>query len=426
MGRGTGANTKLAFAFESTYGTPPGAGYVQMPFVSEGLGDEQPLVASNLLGQGREPLPPSLDVITNNGDLVVPLDLRYFGFWLKLLFGAPTSTQGTAAIGSIEFSDQPATAMAITIGGADLTFKSATPGADECLIGATLAETLANAVIALNASTTAALKSQSYSLNVDGKTIDIVSDTIGVGGNSVTLAADVGSNATVSGATLSGGSATGPYNHVFTSGGLTLPSAAVEVGVLDVPSYGMNFGVAADKLAIQLETSGNLNATISLIAQGEKKAKTSSAGTPTELVIERFTNFSAQVSRDGVPLANLTGGTYNYANGLDPVRVIRPDGRIAGVDPGVIAVTGKNDMRFADTTFIDLAVNNTPVEFVHEWAITSAKKLRIVTHYAFLPKPKTPVTGPGGIQASFDWQAAKHPVLAKTCTATLINDKPSY
>ena len=85
MARARGANAVMAAAFETTYGTAPVAGFKKLPFVSSALGDEQNLIASDLLGYGREPLPPSRDVVNNDGDAVVPVDLRNFGYWLKLL-----------------------------------------------------------------------------------------------------------------------------------------------------------------------------------------------------------------------------------------------------------------------------------------------------------------------------------------------------
>ena len=41
MARARGANAVMAAAFETTYGTPPVAGYKKLPFVSSALGDEQ-------------------------------------------------------------------------------------------------------------------------------------------------------------------------------------------------------------------------------------------------------------------------------------------------------------------------------------------------------------------------------------------------
>lgn len=83
MARAQGARSVLAAAFEMTYGTAPAAGqFWQMPFASSTLGSEQPLLASELLGYGRDPQPPVKDVITADGDIVLPVDLRAWGVWL--------------------------------------------------------------------------------------------------------------------------------------------------------------------------------------------------------------------------------------------------------------------------------------------------------------------------------------------------------
>lgn len=91
MARARGANAKAFGVFETTPGTVPagGASWFGIPFVSHTLGEEQPLLESDLLGLGREMQDPTPDVITNDGDLVVPVDVRNFAHMLKLFFGAP-------------------------------------------------------------------------------------------------------------------------------------------------------------------------------------------------------------------------------------------------------------------------------------------------------------------------------------------------
>lgn len=97
MARAQGARAQLALGFESVYGTPPAANaFWRMPFVSSALGMEQPLLSSDLLGYGRDPLPPVRDAISADGDVTVPIDSRFLGIWLKALFGQPTTT-GTGA-----------------------------------------------------------------------------------------------------------------------------------------------------------------------------------------------------------------------------------------------------------------------------------------------------------------------------------------
>jgi hypothetical protein len=44
----------------------------------------------------------------------------------------------------------------------------------------------------------------------------------------------------------------------------------------------------------------------------------------------------------------------------------------------------------------------------------------------FLPKPTYSVTGPGGVEASFDWRAAFDEALGTMLRAHLLNDVTSY
>jgi hypothetical protein len=92
MARSYGANATFAGKIEASYGTPPGGNYESLPFTSSSLGSEQGLIASDVLGQGRDPAAPIRDVIRVEGDVVVPVDLRSFAFWLRLLLGEPDTS----------------------------------------------------------------------------------------------------------------------------------------------------------------------------------------------------------------------------------------------------------------------------------------------------------------------------------------------
>jgi len=313
MARAYGANASLAAAFETTYGTPPVAGWVKLPFVSSSLGSEQGLIASDLLGYGRDPLAPMRDVIAAEGDIVVPIDLRNFGNWLKLVFGAPITTEDT-----------------------------------------------------------------------------------------------------------------GVFTHEFRSGGANLPSLAVEVGMPEVPAYFTSTGVRANTLTFNMVRSGAANATIACVAQGETKATVSGAGTPTELGLLRFNQFQGEARRDGQLLGNVTGAEISYANNLDRIETLRADGKIAGADPTIAALTGSLEVRFADTALIDTATDGSEIELEFSYKIDDDRLFRLTAHAVYLPKPKLAIQGPGGVQASFAWQAARDSVVGRMCTAILINDVASY
>ena len=91
-------------------------------------------------------------------------------------------------------------------------------------------------------------------------------------------------------------------------------------------------------------------------------------------------------------------------------------------DPTVAALTGRIDVRFADTTLIDLATDGTPVDLAFGYTLSASAKVMFAAHEVYLPKPKLAVEGPGGVQASFDFQGAKTETAGQMLTVTLTND----
>jgi hypothetical protein len=106
----------MVLAFETTYGTPPASGFTRMPFASTTLGAEQPLLASELLGYGRDPLAPIKDAVTSDGDVVIPIDAASIGFWLKAAFGAPTTTGTTSKTHTFQSGNWTLPSFAIETG----------------------------------------------------------------------------------------------------------------------------------------------------------------------------------------------------------------------------------------------------------------------------------------------------------------------
>lgn len=313
MARAYGSRAQLALAFESTYGTAPASGYTKLPFASSGLSSEQPLIDSELLGYGRDPLAPIKDAVTADGDIVIPVDVDGMGFWLKAAFGAPTTTGTT------------------------------------------------------------------------------------------------------------------PKTHTFKSGGLTLPSMAIEIGMPEIPNFSMFTGCRLDELAFSMARSGNLQATAKIVAQGETHNATTQAGTPASLAqVKRFGHFQGAIKRNTVSLGNIVAADFAYANNLDRVETIRSDGKIDGADPTIARLGGTIEVRFADTTLLDQAAAGTSCELEFSWTISANEKLTITAHEVYLPVPRRAIDGPGGIQASFAWQAAYNAAATAMCTAVLVNAVASY
>lgn len=313
MARPLGINAVMAAAVETTYGQTPAAGFFKLPFVSHGLGEEQPLLEDDQLGFGREGLDPTYDVITNDGDITVPVDLRAIGFWLRQTFGAPV-TAGPVA---------------------------------------------------------------------------------------------------------------GKYTHTFSSGAPLVPSTSVEFGNPDMPIYSAHYGAVVNQLKIAMARSGMLNAALSMIAQGETNpAAVSAAGVLTVLQGPRFAQATGSIEIDDVVAASIVSADIGYSNNLDKVEVIRADGRIGGVDPGVARASGTINTRFTDRALYDKARGKVPVKLKFGWAMDGGYSLIFTLPRVFLPKPKRTITGPKGIMAAFNWQASG--AVATQLTVALTNDVASY
>lgn len=219
---------------------------------------------------------------------------------------------------------------------------------------------------------------------------------------------------------------TGPFTHEFRSGAWSLPSLSIETALPEVPRFAMYSGCVLDSLSWQMQRAGLLTATARLVAQGESIAATSSAGTPADVDLQRFGHFNGAVTRDGVPLGNVISAEITYANSLDRIETIRADGKIDGADPSIAALTGKIEVRFADQTLVTQALNGAPCELAFAYTLPSGESFSFTAHAVYLPRPRIEISGPQGVQASFDWQAARDTTLGRMCTATLINDRETY
>jgi hypothetical protein len=188
----------------------------------------------------------------------------------------------------------------------------------------------------------------------------------------------------------------------------------------------MYSGCVLDQLSWQMSRAGLLTATVRLIAQGEEIATATAAGTPTALSLQRFGHFNGAMTRNGVTLGNVVSAEVTYANGLDRIETIRADGRIEGADPGMAALTGRIEVRFADSTLVTQAIDGTPCTLEFSYSLGADASFTFTAHAVYLPRPRIEIAGPQGIQASFDWQAAKATSPARMCTAVLVNTVASY
>lgn len=216
------------------------------------------------------------------------------------------------------------------------------------------------------------------------------------------------------------------YTHTFESGKVSLPSYTLEIGLPEVPEFIRFLGVKADSIAFNFARSGEAQATIALLAQGETAAMTTVAANPEVKNYTRFSQFQGFIKSEGQTLANVTAASLTYANNLEKIETIRNDGKLEAIDLGVASLSGSISVRYGDNALMDKARAGTPVDLELGYQISDTQKLEITCHEVYLPKPKRSVNGPGGVECSYDFQGAKEPALGKMITVQLVNDVESY
>ena len=109
---------------------------------------------------------------------------------------------------------------------------------------------------------------------------------------------------------------------------------------------------------------------------------------------------------------------------------IRTDALIDAIDPTLIAVSGSIDLRFADMTLLNDAINGNAISLQLQYQFPGLDAnnylLNWTFHSVYLPRPKMQISGPGGVQAAFNWEAAYNDSLSKSVTVTLKNDVSAY
>lgn len=214
--------------------------------------------------------------------------------------------------------------------------------------------------------------------------------------------------------------------HTFQSGSLTLPSRSIEIGFTDIGQYFLKTGAVVGSMEFDFKPSGNVSASVTLIAQNDVRSTSTGAGTPTSQVFKRFSQFTGSILRNGSAIAGITEAKLKIDNKLDGVHVIRDDGLVEGIDPLMMEVTGTITARFEDATLIGDAESFTPDALTLGWEIDTNNLLTFSLPRVYLPRPKSSVSGPGGLSVSYDFQAAHDPTDGYLLQAVLKNAVETY
>ena len=221
-------------------------------------------------------------------------------------------------------------------------------------------------------------------------------------------------------------SGTGPWTHEFRSGSWTLPSLSIETAMPEVPRFAMYSGCVLDQLSWQMQRSGLLTATAKLVAQGEtvgdhhrrRHARRTGAEALRPLQRQHHPQWHGARQR-GL-------GRDHLCQQPRPHRDHPQRRQIDGADPSIAALTGRVEVRFADQVLVNQAIAGDPCELEFGYALPSGESFTFTVHAVYLPRPRIEIAGPQGVQATFEWQAARDAGLGRMCTATLVNDIEEY
>lgn len=423
--RASGSAAVLIGATEPSYDAAATDGYWSLPFKSSDLDRERAVATDPLLGQGRAAVGGYYQRQTVEGTIVIPIDVRAVGFWLHGLMGAPVTT-GAASAGEITFSAQPVAESTITLNGVAWTFKTSGATGTQTNIGVSLAATLTALAADLNASASAEIAKNTYTATATQ--LRIVSDTPGVSGNTYTLAASATSKGTVSAGTLKGGG----FSHVFTAGA-DIPSKSLQVGHsgLTTPKYSLYTGCFLGTFNTSVAGDAPANASVQVIGRRKELRTSTIDATVVSHQVDRFSSSRAGITYNGSNGINfLTGAEFNYTNNLEVFNEIAPTDVIGGADPGIAQPSGSLTVRLSDSAAqADLESRietEDPVSLTYTYGHGNRWSLVFDMPRVLLSSAKAPITGPGGIEQTFQWLAEHDSAEGYGLRATLINDVAAY
>ena len=218
------------------------------------------------------------------------------------------------------------------------------------------------------------------------------------------------------------------FTHVFASGAASLPSNTL---VLDYgPALGsarhlQALGVRGNTLGVEFGTSGPATARIGVIGLAAAMLASPGAGTPVVAAGPLFNRITGSIARGGAPLALITEASLEFSNGIEALRTIRDDNRIAAAIPQQTSVTGRITARFAEGGLQLEAAAGTPVDLEMGWQASPTRAIGFRIPRAFLSRPSAPIEGPGGVSAGFEVMGSAEGVAA-ALTVTLRNAVESY
>jgi hypothetical protein len=390
MSQAKGAASQVLLDFETTYGADPASvNGIAVPFnYPFDLGGEEPLKASETHQSRRDAAEPTYDNHDVKGSITIPVDQLYFGYWLRALMGAPTTTRpAQKAINN--------GAPAVDVGGGVVGIPCTSHGF------AAGTPIQISATVAYNGHFTVLSSSTTHQINI---TASYAAETFG---SDDKVQSDI-------------------YTHVFKPAD-TIESLVVEKGFTDIDAYFKYNGVKVNKMSLEFTgKGGELSAKLELMGAKETLSGISYDSTPITLTMTKFQNRQASVKEAGSTVADIKSLSLDISNELDgDTFVIAGGGIRGGLNEGDCLASGKMSAMFENLTLYNKAVNGT--ESSIEVILTSGLySLTLKVPELFFSR-KSPSIVKGGVWVEPEFQGFyANSTEAAIIQATLINTQTTY
>ena len=219
------------------------------------------------------------------------------------------------------------------------------------------------------------------------------------------------------------------FTHVYRSGSNALPSVAFEKVYGDISGAHEGYlGVRANTMSLPIQASGAADVTFGLMGLTYTANLTSAPGTPTTAAIERLNRFQGTVQRNAAALPAFMQGTINFSNAMEPVKAIRSDRRIEGIDWAEPSATFEGTVRLttANAAILTDAIAGTPTAFSYQLQISATKSLLIELPRMTLTPTGPRLEGPMGIDLPVRGTGSFDTTAACMMRVTLLNQTAAY
>lgn len=390
MSQATGGKTQVCLGFETNYNELPGTpDCVVLPVLSYNVTPKQELKTSGVMNGSRNPVRPYSGFVDGGGSASVPIDAVCFGYWLKTLLGAPTTTQQAAKnIGAGPAVNKgggkvgiPLVAHGIPVG-VTVTIAGTTSYNGDYVVDAT---TTVNEIVIAKAYT---------------------AETFAAG----TVRAKL-------------------YTHLFKVPD-EQPSFFTEKQFLNMGKYELVTGNKTGKLDFSVGGDGELTASIDITSSGLfPVAAVTALEEPTKPVLATFLFDGAYLYKDGVAFAKATEFSQSVSGELDTgIYPIGLEGMRGSLPEGVYTIGGSMKVLGTQEGFdlIEAGNAHTDISLKMEFK-RPIESLAIEYQEVQVSRTSLPIDTPKGLFANISWMAFwAAGASGSAVTATLVNQVASY